>query len=140
MYIFFHSLTVALVNAWFLFRRRHDELGTNKKAVMPLRKFQSVCATSLTNTGKGKKRPRGRPSLEEKANLEAQQPYKHKYVALPQDVQKDEFNHFPMYDKLRQRCKLCPRDKAAFSYIKCMKCNAHLCLNKDRNCFLAFHK
>ena len=140
MYIFFYSLTVALVNAWLLFRRHHDEIGTDKKGVMPLRKFQSACASSLTRAGKGKKRAHGRPSLEEQANLQSQQPHKQRYVGVPQDVQKDEFNHFHVYDKVCQRCKMCPRDKPAFSYIKCMKCNAHLCLNKDRNCFLAFHK
>lgn len=140
MYLFFHSLTMSLVNAWFLYRRHHAEIGTNKKNVMPLRKFQSTCANSLTNAGKGKKRARGRPSLEERASLQNQQPHKQRYVSVPADVQKDEFNHFPIYDKVRQRCKVCPRSQSAFSYIKCIKCNAHLCLNKDRNCFLAFHK
>ena len=63
-----------------------------------------------------------------------QQSQKKRYVAVPEDVKKDEVNYFPVYDTSRQRCKLCPRNNSAFSYIKCMKCNAHLCLNKDRNC------
>jgi hypothetical protein len=138
IYILFHSLTIAMVNAWFLFRRRHEELGTDKKSVHPLKKFQSQCALSLTSCGKGKKRPRGRPSLDQ-VGAPPTKSNKQRYQALPPDVQKDRVGHFPIYDKFRQRCKLCPRRKAAFSYIKCEKCNVHLCLNKDRNCFLLFH-
>lgn len=100
MYIFFHTLTVALVNSWFVYRRHHEELGTNKKDVMPLRKFQAVCAYALTSAGKGKKRTRGRPSLEDQAILQARQIQKKRYVAVPQDVQKDEVNHLPVHDTL----------------------------------------
>ena len=140
MYIFFHSLTLALVNSWFLYRRYHQEQGTDKKEVLPLRKFQAACACALTSAGKGKKRTRGRPSLEEQEILEANRSQKKRYVGVPEDVQKDEFDHFPMYDPTRQRCKVCPRKNSAFSHIKCMKCNTHLCLNKHRNCFVTFHK
>ena len=123
MHIFYHTLTLALVNSWFLYRRYHESLGTSKKDVMPLKKFQAPCAQALTSAGKGKgKRKSGRPSLE-------------RCVAVPRDVQRDEVNHMPIYDTVRQRCKLCPRSCAAFSYIKCEKYNAHLCLNKERNCF-----
>ena len=36
------------------------------------------------------------------------------YVGVPEDVQKDEFDHFPMYDPTRQQCKVCPRKNSAF--------------------------
>ena len=55
MYPLFHSLTMALVNAWFLYRRHHEELGSNPKNVMKLRNFQAICAYSLTTAGKAKK-------------------------------------------------------------------------------------
>ena len=138
IYIFHHSVTVALVNAWFLYRRYHQELGTNKKEVLPLRKFQAACAYALTSVEKQKKR--GRPSLEQASQDEQVKPQKKRYVSVPEDVKKDEVNHLPIFDSSRQRCKLCPRSCNAFSYVKCMKCDAHLCLNKDRNCFKHFHK
>ena len=47
MYIFYHTLTLALVNSWFLYRRYHESLGTRKKDVMPLKKFQASCAQAL---------------------------------------------------------------------------------------------
>lgn len=137
MYIFFHTLTLALVNAWLLYRRCHEELSTNKKDVIPLRKFQAVCAHAMTTAGKGRKR--GRPSLEND-KCPPQAKHKKRYAAVPSDVQKDQVNHLPTYCTARQRCKLCPRTTAAFSYIKCQKCDVHLCLNKERNCFKKFHE
>ena len=62
MYIFFHKLTLALVNVWLLCHRYHEELGTNQEDVIPLREFQAVCAHAMTTAGKGRKR--GQPSLE----------------------------------------------------------------------------
>jgi len=64
LYIFYHALTIALVNAWFLYRRNCKELGSVK--CMPLRKFQSQVATALCQAGKSfraddlpaKKKPR----------------------------------------------------------------------------------
>ena len=89
MYIFYHSLTIALVNSWFLYRRYHEEQGTNKKEVLPLRKFQAACAHALTTGGKGKKRSCGWPSLEEQEILDAQKHLKKKrYVGVPEDVKK----------------------------------------------------
>ena len=70
MYVFFHSLTLVLVNSWILYRSYHQEQGTDKKEVLPLRKSQAACAHALTIAGKGKKRTRGRPPLE-KEILEA---------------------------------------------------------------------
>ena len=133
MYLFFHSLTVALVNAWFVFRRYHEKI----KGIMPLRKFQSTCFSSLTSAGKGKKHTRGWPSTETQEILRNQQPQKKRYIGDNPDVQKDEFNHFLMHDKVRHRCQVCPRKKSFYTFIKG---DGHLCLTKDRNCFLAFHK
>ena len=56
----------------------------------------------------------------------------------PDDLRFDSMDHFPVWDTKRQRCKF--RDCfESFSFIKCSKCNVHLCLNKERNCFISFH-
>ena len=64
--------------------------------------------------------------------------------------------HLPAYSSERKGCVLCKEnvkknkggkighiDRHAagvhVSYIKCDMCNAHLCLNKDRNCFALWH-
>ena len=43
----------------------------------------------------------------------------------------------PLWDSKRSRCQFCKDNK--FSYIKCIKCNMWLSLNKDRSCFIYFH-
>ena len=54
------------------------------------------------------------------------------------DVRKDGVDHLPVWEAKQQSCALC-RGPAAFSYVKCQKCNVWLYLNKDRNCFCNFH-
>ena len=51
MYIFLHSLHIALVNAWLLYRRNTPILKPTAKA-MPLHKFQSQVAQGLATTNK----------------------------------------------------------------------------------------
>ena len=49
VYIFYHTLTIALVNAWFLYRRDCKVLDLRG---MPLRKFQAMVASALCNVRK----------------------------------------------------------------------------------------
>ena len=55
---------------------------------------------------------------------------------LSAEVRTDGFNHFPIVVS-RGRCKN-PGCKAAPVYF-CQKCKVHLCITKDKNCFLYFH-
>ncbi|XP_028658930.2 piggyBac transposable element-derived protein 3-like [Erpetoichthys calabaricus] len=59
LYIWWHTVTVAVINAWNLYKRDRKELEPTKKP-MPLRRFQASVGTSLTSAGKGKIRY-GRP-------------------------------------------------------------------------------
>ncbi|KAK3726791.1 hypothetical protein RRG08_058443 [Elysia crispata] len=52
------------------------------------------------------------------------------------DVRKDGIDHFPYWSVKRDWCSYCN----AHAHLKCFKCNVSLCVNKDRNCFLAYHK
>ncbi|XP_076001254.1 uncharacterized protein LOC142994351 isoform X1 [Genypterus blacodes] len=61
---------------------------------------------------------------------------KHKCY-VPAHVRKDGIDHSPKWGR-RQRCKHCPGNY--FSRIYCSKCKVHLCFNRSRNCFVAFHK
>lgn len=53
------------------------------------------------------------------------------------ELRYDEISHFPEVDKKRNasRCKDCKGSTHFF----CSKCNVHLCLNSNRNCFEDFH-
>uniref|UniRef100_A0A3Q3LI23 PiggyBac transposable element-derived protein domain-containing protein n=1 Tax=Labrus bergylta TaxID=56723 RepID=A0A3Q3LI23_9LABR len=133
MYIWWHTVTVAVINAWNLYRRDQKKLNPKKKPV-PLRRFQALVGTSLTSTGKAKIRC-GRPlsSPEETPTP----PRKRLSCSVPLDVRRDGIDHFPIWET-RQRCKHCTGNH--FSHVYCEKCKVHLCLNKDRNCFCAYHK
>ncbi|XP_028396032.1 piggyBac transposable element-derived protein 2-like [Dendronephthya gigantea] len=125
LYIFYHTLTIALVNAWLLYRRDCKALDVR---VMPLRKFQAMVAAALCNV---KKSQRGRRSLDCLSKKK-----KEVNPAPVTDVRFDGVGHMPSYEDKRQRCRNCPE---GFAFVKCVKCKVHLCLNKNRNCFLAYH-
>ena len=134
VYIWLHSVTIAVVNAWLLYRRHQQQLyGATK--TKPLRQFQLAVACSAVSAGK---RVRGRPSLgSPTANLPPK--WKRKVQKKTNDdIRKDGIDHLPLWEEKRQRCAMCP-GPAAFSYVKCQKCQVWFCLNKDRNCFRKFH-
>lgn len=56
------------------------------------------------------------------------------------DVQFDNVDHMPLYDNNKEpaRCKMA-RCKQ-HSHIFCQKCKVHLCLVKNRNCFVNFNR
>ncbi|KAK6183341.1 hypothetical protein SNE40_010841 [Patella caerulea] len=130
MYIFFHMLTVSLVNSWFLYKRSCKSLGTKP---MTMEIFQSQVAECLKKAGKP---ARGRPSS-------ASPPVRKKTVVVPlpvQDVRYDKIDHLPDVVGTRGRCRLCPK---GYSQIRCSKCGVYLCIvtgKETRNCFTAFHK
>ena len=143
LHIWWHSVTVALINAWILYRRDLKAQGQEKDA-MPLRRFQASVGSCLISAGKARVKP-GRP-----LSLPSHSPSPHSSPpqlrspprkrlggSVPPDVRQDGVDHFPSWAQ-RQRCKHC-RDSPHFTHMFCEKCKVHLCLNKDRNCFIAYH-
>lgn len=49
----------------------------------------------------------------------------------------DGMQHLPKWSENRLRCKL--ESCSVKSNIFCVKCNVHLCMNKNNNCFLEYH-
>ena len=116
MYIFYHTLTIALANAWFLYKRNCKILD-NEKA-LPLRKFHAYVASALCAA---KKFPRGCPSL-------GSVPMKRKVQVNPapvEDIRFDGVGHFPSFGEKRQRCRNCP-DR--FSFVNCQKNARSICV------------
>ena len=129
MYIFFHSINMIVVTAWLLYRRRSRVF---KEKTMPLCDFQSQMATALIKAD----RKRGRRSSLEIPSppLGPQRPA---HTPRPiSDIRFDGIGHLPVFVD-RQRCK--EEGCVARSNIKCPKCQMHLCLNRDRNCYQSFH-
>ena len=127
MYIWWHTVTVAVINAWNLYRRDQKMLEPQKKP-MALRSFQALVGTSLTSAGKAKIKC-GRPLSSPETTPTP--PRKRPSCSVPLDVRRDGTDHFPTWET-RQRCKHCTGNH--FSHVYCEKCKVYLCLKKDRNC------
>uniref|UniRef100_A0A3Q3E559 PiggyBac transposable element-derived protein domain-containing protein n=1 Tax=Labrus bergylta TaxID=56723 RepID=A0A3Q3E559_9LABR len=97
MYIWWNTVTVAVINAWNLYRRDQKKLNPKKKPV-PLRR----CGRPLSSPEETPTPPRKRPSC-----------------SVPLDVRRDGIDHFPTWET-RQRCKHCTGNH--FSHVYCEKC------------------
>ena len=62
MRIVLYCISVAVVNAWMLYRRHAAQLHTNPKSIVALKDFQSQLAYALAMKGKQVQKKRGRPS------------------------------------------------------------------------------
>ncbi|KAJ8382435.1 hypothetical protein SKAU_G00032130 [Synaphobranchus kaupii] len=82
MYIWWHTVTVAVINGWILYRRDQKKLEPQNKT-MPLRKFQASVATSLIRPGKGQVKC-GRPLSSPEA--ETPPPRKRPTSSVPPDT------------------------------------------------------
>uniref|UniRef100_A0A3Q3E1X0 PiggyBac transposable element-derived protein domain-containing protein n=1 Tax=Labrus bergylta TaxID=56723 RepID=A0A3Q3E1X0_9LABR len=114
MYIWWNTVTVAVINAWNLYRRDQKKLNPKKKLV-PLRRFQALVGTSLTSAGKAKIRC-GRPlsSPEETPTPHRKRPS----CSVPLDVRRGGIDHFPIWET-RQRCKHCTERLSSTCVILC---------------------
>ncbi|KAK7124633.1 hypothetical protein R3I94_018873 [Phoxinus phoxinus] len=113
-------------------------MNVPRKKQKDLLAFKLSIAQALCMQGKdlsGKKRGRPSSDVEREFKKKRRGPTK----AIPtQDVRADAVGHWPQIDSVRQRCKFptCT-DHTSF---KCTKCDVNLCLNKNKNCFCAFHE
>ena len=131
LYIFYHTLTMVMANAWFLYRRQSKSLKNANP--LQMKEFQTQAATSLMCQGKV---PRGCPSLES-----APPAKRNRVQPGPQlDIRYDNVGHFPTSQEKKGRCCYCP---TGFSHWTCSKCKVYLCMvcgKNPKNCFLAFHQ
>uniref|UniRef100_A0A3P9LG76 PiggyBac transposable element-derived protein domain-containing protein n=1 Tax=Oryzias latipes TaxID=8090 RepID=A0A3P9LG76_ORYLA len=136
--LFFHFVDMVIVNSWLLYRRDCESLGLHSKKQMDLLAFRSSIAQALCMEGKNlMEKRRGWPSPD--VELEFQRKKRRGPAkAIPaQEVRTDAVGHWPVVENGRQRCKF-PQCKGQ-TVIKCGKCNIHLCLKRNSNCFLEFH-
>ncbi|XP_033823196.1 piggyBac transposable element-derived protein 2-like [Periophthalmus magnuspinnatus] len=131
IYLFWHTVTTALVQAWLLYRRHCSALAMPKKDIMKHRNFQAALATALIMTNVLVAQ-RGRPTGEV-ATVYSPRASR---VDQPDDVRHDNVGHLPVKVGNRGRCKVC---KNGFTDTSCVKCNVRLCFNEKRNCFMAYH-
>ncbi|XP_041376624.1 piggyBac transposable element-derived protein 2-like [Gigantopelta aegis] len=103
LYIFYHTLTIAVVNAWFLYRRDCKYLATVK--TMPLKPFQGMVAASLV---KKDNVVRGRHS----GSTGLTPPPAKKQRVMPgpvNDARYDKTDHFPLHQEKRMGVDSVPK-------------------------------
>ncbi|XP_071083709.1 piggyBac transposable element-derived protein 3-like [Haliotis cracherodii] len=122
MYIWFHTLHIALVNAWLRYRRHSKLLGVPHH--MKICTFQGRIAGSLVSRKQTVGRPRATdfsppPSRTVRRGL------------LLAEVCLDQVSHLPEWAVNRGRCK--NRNCAPLTYVMCSKCREYAGFVKERN-------
>lgn len=133
--LYYHLMDLSMINAWVLYKTIM-KLKNPEANVMCQKKFRIEVIECLCRMGKSTPK-RGRPSQDIQPELVKRQKRAPKLVLPPKDVRTDSFEHWPHYSEKRNRCKF--PGCGGYSFISCFKCQVHLCLNKDRDCFSSFH-
>lgn len=139
-----HMIDFALVNSWIEYKRNCQANNVPKKKVIDLLEFRMRVAESLIKMGQNvTSNKRGRPSSSSfcATPSASPNPVRRKVETRPLvEVQSDRVDHMPQFDNKKEatRCKMV--GCKGRSHVFCDKCNVHLCLLKNRNCFLSFHR
>ncbi|XP_063237795.1 piggyBac transposable element-derived protein 3-like [Bacillus rossius redtenbacheri] len=136
----FHAIDMAITLSWLEYRKDAEALEIPQKKQLDLLHFRMKISESLVFVGKrATTKKRGRPSLEENCSTQPVVQRRKGEVRPGVEVQQDGVDHMPIHEseKLGTRCKM-PKCTGR-SRILCQKCRVHLCLNKDKNCFLMYH-
>ena len=137
MYLFWHTVTVALINGWLLYRRDCKLLGIPAKEILKRRQFQALVGSSLILINAERGRKRGRPSTDEQLRVKSVIAKKKARKGPSNDVKMDAVGHWPVKTDKRGRCALCT---TGYSDTACDKCTVRLCFNNARNCFKLYHQ
>ncbi|XP_051515101.1 piggyBac transposable element-derived protein 3-like isoform X1 [Myxocyprinus asiaticus] len=158
LYIFWHTIILAVINAWLLYKRDCKALKILPKEMLNRRQFQAELADSLILVNTTPIKPkRGRPSSDggspvtetvtSRSPLNAHKrpssdgsepngtPAKRPSAHPPVDVRRDMVAHLPV-KTTRGRCRLC---KTGYTNTLCRKCNVRLCFSEDKNCLWDYH-
>ncbi|KAL7880955.1 hypothetical protein SRHO_G00032090 [Serrasalmus rhombeus] len=113
IYIFWHTITLAVINAWLLYKRDCKACKIPKKEILNRRGFQAQLASSLILVN----------SISPLTSMTVipQRPVSalRRLCVPPMDVRKDKVAHFPVKSK-RGRCRHCDK---GYTNTLCRKCS-----------------
>ena len=141
--VFLWVLNLAVVNSWLLYRRHCEQTLTPAKEQLDLLSFAAKIANSLVLKDQlppALSRRRGRPSTASETPEEEGPEVSRRRTnqkSVDEDIRFDDIGHLPSFADDRQRCKVCSK---GITQMTCVKCSVHLCLQKERNCFIAYHR
>ncbi|XP_036322223.1 piggyBac transposable element-derived protein 3-like [Rhagoletis pomonella] len=133
--LFYHFIDMTVVNSYLLYRRIHKDDTDHEHVELP--DFRFLVGDVLTTFQPPQERnPVGRPPKDVVRSCAGRT----KTYLPPPEIRFDQYDHWPNVKdvKGKRKCKL-PGCKYK-TQVTCMKCNLNLCLLKDRNCFVQFHK
>lgn len=136
----FHLIDMAVVNSWLLLRRVEKKKEISYHQLTSLCEFKLRLADILMKINQDLLRKRGRPSSESvQSEFSKKKHVGHATKSIPEaDIRKDGIGHYPSHAEKRGTCKYPNCTGRIFMF--CLKCKVHLCCDKNRNCFLAFHQ
>ena len=150
MRLFAYCLDLSVCNAWLLYKRDCKSVGETKS--LPLKEFRLEVfkATRSTRHLSLHRRPRTSLTLSPGDNgngssspvtiIKAVRGQRSQAPDNGVRFDKTLF-HAPHYHPTRQTCKLCSRQNHIIrTNFICRVCKVHLCLNAERNCFVAYHE
>lgn len=132
--LFWHFITLGMVNAWLLYKRDCELLGVTGSAVHKLRRFQAMVAQGLIEVGTAKKSCW--PSLDNNDSTVSLRLPRMVRVKPSDDARYDQVAHWPVKKEKRRRCSVC---KTIKTDTNCEKCQVPLCFNERRNCYREYH-
>lgn len=98
LYFFYHTLMIATVNSWLLYRRKCAQL---QERHTPLKDYRAGLQDALFKVGNP---AIGRPSLKQTPPQERR---KRSIFSLQNDARCDGVDHLPVWNEMWQKCKLC---------------------------------
>lgn len=151
-----HAFDLGIACAWLEYRKDCDALNVPRNQQLDLIHFRHEIAESLTMAGQTflPRNKRGRPSsssgspspspstsrsstpVPQESLLVDTPTGKKREVRANLDVRTDQLSHWPLLG-LTQRCKM--HNCTQRTTVLCTKCNVHLCLTRERNCFTSYH-
>ncbi|KAE9523298.1 hypothetical protein AGLY_016246 [Aphis glycines] len=136
MRLFYHLLDVTIVKNLGHKRIQNQKSDNN---VLPLMEFREQLALTLCKLGQNNTPKRGRPSTDIEIGIikKGKLGTKQKEKAPPKEIRTDRYDHWPVTNQKKTRCKK-PGCKG-FTFSKCGKCNVSLCCGKRLECFTLWH-
>lgn len=137
-----HAIDMAIVNSWLEYKQAASKHTLPKKEMYDLLHFRMEISNHLVNVGQmaNIRRKRGRPSSlpQSPAQCTSRQ-FSRGETRPSSEVRGDKVDHLPRFDDKADttRCKF-PKCKGK-THFYCVKCNVHLCLGRNKDCFLLFH-
>lgn len=129
-----HFVDFAIVNSWIEYKLDCERAHVPKKERMDLLAFRMKLADQFVSLPRAAKRStRLAADYQPESNKKVQnREYKPDACSRYDDI-----GHIPEYSHIRLRCKL--ETCNLKSKVICTKCKVSLCLNRNNNCYKAYH-